>query len=225
MLTLVDLAGRSRSLPYCAPLLVALGMIDCLSDISRAADLLQALEMTSTRALEDLLIEAIYSDLLVGKINQRKQVLGVDSVVGRDVTLASPTAGIGAARTIDSMMVALSAWYAKVDETLANLDQHIGELRMQEYARFTIFYGQKDGTDADRRAREAKYAEQKTANINKTLGDIAKSANAKDNKESNGGRGEWATNNNNNSGGGHLAQLQNDELMEVDSSTDKAKRR
>ena len=102
------------------------------------AELLKSLEIFSIRTLEDLLIEAIYSDLIVGKINQKKQVLEVDSVVGRDVRFSAPSQGgqVDPAKTIDGMMFALSAWYSKVGETLENLDVHIQDVRNKECVAF-----------------------------------------------------------------------------------------
>lgn len=86
--------------------------------------------MPSIRALEDLLIEAIYADLLVGRINQRDQVLEIDSVIGRDVSVS---AGTGSAKSsVQSMMATLAGWHARVGDTLANLDYQIELIRTQE---------------------------------------------------------------------------------------------
>ncbi|VDL59119.1 unnamed protein product [Hymenolepis diminuta] len=47
-------------------------------------DLLKSLELTSLRELEDLIIELIYADAIVGKLNQQKRVLLIESAIGRD---------------------------------------------------------------------------------------------------------------------------------------------
>lgn len=47
-------------------------------------DLLKSLELTSLRELEDLIIELIYADAIVGKLNQQKRLLLIESAIGRD---------------------------------------------------------------------------------------------------------------------------------------------
>ncbi len=47
--------------------------------------LLPELQLESTRQLEDLIIDVIYSGLLGGKMHHHRQVLHVDWVAGRDV--------------------------------------------------------------------------------------------------------------------------------------------
>lgn len=49
------------------------------------SELLGALELPSERALEDLIIDAIYAGLLGGKMYHHEKVLHVDWVAGRDV--------------------------------------------------------------------------------------------------------------------------------------------
>lgn len=64
-MTIVSLASRQKHLPY--------------------AVLLSALGLTNVRQLEDLIIEAIYADILQGKLDQKNQTLEVNSAIGRDV--------------------------------------------------------------------------------------------------------------------------------------------
>lgn len=64
-LTLVNLASLSRTLSY--------------------GELLSALDLNSVRALEDLVIEAIYAGLIQGRLDQRLQRLEVEWTLGRDV--------------------------------------------------------------------------------------------------------------------------------------------
>lgn len=47
--------------------------------------LLQQLELKNVRELEDLLIEAVYCDIIQGKLDQRNQQVEVDCSVGRDL--------------------------------------------------------------------------------------------------------------------------------------------
>lgn len=46
--------------------------------------LLKSLELTSLRELEDLIIDLIYADAIVGKLDQQKRILVVESVIARD---------------------------------------------------------------------------------------------------------------------------------------------
>ncbi|VDM17879.1 unnamed protein product [Hydatigera taeniaeformis] len=46
--------------------------------------LLKSLELTSLRELEDLIIDLIYADAIVGKLDQQKRMLVVESVIARD---------------------------------------------------------------------------------------------------------------------------------------------
>lgn len=48
-------------------------------------DLLNELHMTSTRQLEDLLISAIYANVIRGKLDQQNSRLEVDWTIGRDI--------------------------------------------------------------------------------------------------------------------------------------------
>ncbi|MBN3274220.1 CSN7B protein, partial [Polyodon spathula] len=64
-LTIVSLAARMKCIPYSV--------------------LLKDLEMKNLRELEDLIIEAVYSDVIQGKLDQRSQLFEVDLCIGRDI--------------------------------------------------------------------------------------------------------------------------------------------
>uniref|UniRef100_A0A8C5M2H1 PCI domain-containing protein n=1 Tax=Leptobrachium leishanense TaxID=445787 RepID=A0A8C5M2H1_9ANUR len=64
-LTIVSLASRMKCIPYSL--------------------LLKDLEMRNLRELEDLIIEAVYTDIIQGKLDQRNYVLEVDFCIGRDI--------------------------------------------------------------------------------------------------------------------------------------------
>ncbi|KAK3103747.1 hypothetical protein FSP39_021585 [Pinctada imbricata] len=64
-LTLVSLATKNKCIPY--------------------AVLLQELDIQNLRALEDLIIEVIYADIIHGKLDQKNQQLEVDYALGRDI--------------------------------------------------------------------------------------------------------------------------------------------
>jgi COP9 signalosome complex subunit 7 len=85
-LTLVSLASRSRVLSYMT-LFRDLDLQDGAevgSSSSKATT--SNLSARDIRALEDVIIEAIYSGILSARLDQRKQRVEVESVMGRDVT-------------------------------------------------------------------------------------------------------------------------------------------
>ncbi|NIG61244.1 COP9 signalosome complex subunit 7a isoform 1 [Pontoporia blainvillei] len=64
-LSVVTLAAKVKCIPY--------------------AVLLEALALRNVRQLEDLVIEAVYADVLRGSLDQRNQRLEVDYSIGRDI--------------------------------------------------------------------------------------------------------------------------------------------
>ncbi|KAH8403795.1 hypothetical protein KR215_002817, partial [Drosophila sulfurigaster] len=64
-LTIVSLAIKTKSIPY--------------------AVLLNELEIDNVRHLEDIIIEAIYADIIHGKLFQNTRILEVDYAQGRDI--------------------------------------------------------------------------------------------------------------------------------------------
>ena len=65
-LSIITLAGKGRTIPYNV--------------------LCQELDIDNVRELEDLIIEAFYSDIIKGKLDQLNNQLEVDFAIGRDVT-------------------------------------------------------------------------------------------------------------------------------------------
>ncbi|GLV32414.1 COP9 signalosome subunit 7 [Carabus blaptoides fortunei] len=63
-LTIVTLATRTKCIPYSV--------------------LLEELDIKNVRDLEDLIIEAIYADIIQGKLDQKNSQLEVDYAIGRD---------------------------------------------------------------------------------------------------------------------------------------------
>ncbi|CAB3376753.1 Hypothetical predicted protein [Cloeon dipterum] len=66
-LTLVAMATKNKCIPY--------------------SDLLLELDIKNVRDLEDLIIEAIYADIIHGKLDQKNSQLEVDFAIGRDIRL------------------------------------------------------------------------------------------------------------------------------------------
>ncbi|ORY26704.1 hypothetical protein BCR39DRAFT_540527 [Naematelia encephala] len=99
-LTLVSLALQHRSLAY--------------------AQLSTALQITSVRELEDLIIDVIYAGLLRGKMHHHEKVLHVDWVAGRDVREADlSTIKTGLENWCRTAQTLLDALDSQIDHTLA----------------------------------------------------------------------------------------------------------
>ncbi|KAL8293471.1 hypothetical protein RQP46_000172 [Phenoliferia psychrophenolica] len=127
-LTILTLAMENRIIPY--------------------AHLLSTLDLPSIPALEDLLIEAFYSNILTGRLDQKEARLEVVSGLGRDVrpvatsvaalsladdamevdadaTATTPAAG---AHSITSLTTNLSAWLSTIGSLLTALERHLGTI-------------------------------------------------------------------------------------------------
>jgi hypothetical protein len=64
------------------------------------SDLLEALQMPTIRDLEDLIIDAIYLDILRGKLDQKEQQLEVEYTMGRDLEPGK----------LEEVLAALKSW-------------------------------------------------------------------------------------------------------------------
>lgn len=78
-------------------------------------DLLTELGVHSVRELEDLVIDAIYADILHGKLDQRKRQLEVDWAIGRDIQPAD----------IGQIAETLQQWSAACETVLQCIEQQI----------------------------------------------------------------------------------------------------
>ncbi|CAA7266326.1 unnamed protein product [Cyclocybe aegerita] len=97
-LTIVSLAAERRILPY--------------------ADLLKALDISSVRELEDLIIDAIYLDLLQGKLDQKEEQLEVTYTAGRDLEPGK----------LEQVLAALKGWANTTSAVLTTLDAKINSI-------------------------------------------------------------------------------------------------
>ncbi|KAJ3506258.1 hypothetical protein NLJ89_g6970 [Agrocybe chaxingu] len=97
-LTIVSLAAERRILPY--------------------ADLLKALDISSVRELEDLIIDAIYLDLLQGKLDQKEEQLEVTYTAGRDLEPGK----------LEQVLAALKGWATTTSAVLTTLDAKINSI-------------------------------------------------------------------------------------------------
>lgn len=73
----------------------------------------EELKISNLRDLEDLIIEAIYTNLVRGKLDQKSVCLEVECTLARDVKLDR----------IDDITNVLSSWITNCDNILTNLDK------------------------------------------------------------------------------------------------------
>lgn len=97
-LTIVSLAADRRILPY--------------------SDLLQALDISNVRELEDLIIDAIYLDLLHGKLDQKEEQLEVTYTMGRDLEPGK----------LEQILDALKDWASTTSAVLVTLEDKINSI-------------------------------------------------------------------------------------------------
>ncbi|KAI5781801.1 hypothetical protein EDC01DRAFT_709501 [Geopyxis carbonaria] len=82
--------------------------------------LLAELELPSVRALEDLVITAIYEELLEAKLDTKSQFVEVVSTMGRDVAPAE----------IPAMVATLNAWCEQCESVLADIDEQVKAIHL-----------------------------------------------------------------------------------------------
>lgn len=94
-LTIVSLAAKSKFIPYSV--------------------LLEELDIKNLRELEDLIIDAIYADIIHGKLDQKNKQLEVDFAIGRDIT----------PDTINRVTEVLQDWCEGCESVLHNIEKQI----------------------------------------------------------------------------------------------------
>lgn len=72
--------------------------------------LLKDLDMKNLRELEDLIIEAVYTDIIQGKLDQRNQMLEVDFCIGRDIQK----------KDISNIVKTLQEWWGSLSNSLVS---------------------------------------------------------------------------------------------------------
>ncbi|KAK7005767.1 PCI domain-containing protein [Favolaschia claudopus] len=109
-LSIVSFASQRRILPY--------------------ADLLRALDMPTVRELEDLIIDAIYLDVLRGRLDQKQAQLEVEYTMGRDL----------APGAVDAVLAALQNWASTTASVLSTLDAKLAAVaaRSAEHKDFMV---------------------------------------------------------------------------------------
>uniref|UniRef100_A0A672MF07 COP9 signalosome subunit 7B n=1 Tax=Sinocyclocheilus grahami TaxID=75366 RepID=A0A672MF07_SINGR len=123
----VYLRSRAASLPELTP--AQKNKLRHLSIISLASNLkclpysllLQQLELKNVRELEDLLIEAVYSDIIHGKLDQRNQQVEVDCSIGRDL---GPNELPNIANTLQEWCAGCEAVLCGIEEQVSRANQY-----------------------------------------------------------------------------------------------------
>ncbi|KAF9445619.1 hypothetical protein P691DRAFT_805448 [Macrolepiota fuliginosa MF-IS2] len=123
-LSIVTLASEKRILPY--------------------NDLLKALDMPNVRELEDLIIDAIYLNILRGKLDQKEGQLEVEYTMGRDLEPGK----------LENILSALQDWSTTTASVLATLDEKINHIAKEANTS---------------KARQAEYETQLQANLKEIL--------------------------------------------------------
>ncbi|XP_054978468.1 COP9 signalosome complex subunit 7b isoform X3 [Sorex araneus] len=112
--------------------------------------LLKDLEMRNLRELEDLIIEAVYTDIIQGKLDQRNQLLEVDFCIGRDIRK----------KDINNIVKTLHEWCDGCEAVLLGIEQQV--LRANQYK--------------ESHSRTLQQVEAEVTNIKKTLKATASSS-------------------------------------------------
>lgn len=94
-LTIVTLATKSKCIPY--------------------ETLLEELQIKNLRDLEDLIIEAIYADIIHGKLDQKNGQLEIDYAIGRDIR----------PEDIDVIVNCLQDWCSACEKVLSSVETQI----------------------------------------------------------------------------------------------------
>lgn len=94
-LTIVSLAAKSKFIPYSL--------------------LLQELDIKNLRELEDVIIDAIYADIIHGKLDQKNKQLEVDFAIGRDIT----------PETVNRVTEVLQDWCDGCESVLRSIEKQI----------------------------------------------------------------------------------------------------
>ncbi|KAJ8089075.1 hypothetical protein PM082_014323 [Marasmius tenuissimus] len=100
-LSIVTLAADKRILPY--------------------SELMTALQTPTIRELEDLIIDAIYLDILRGKLDQKEEQLEVEYTMGRDIE----------PEKLGELLAALKDWASTTAAVLQTLDEKVASINTE----------------------------------------------------------------------------------------------
>lgn len=74
------------------------------------SQLLETLQISTIRELEDLIIDAIYLEVIRGKLDQKEQQFKVEYTMGRDLEPGK----------VESILAALQHWYVARSKSMGN---------------------------------------------------------------------------------------------------------
>ncbi|KAH9820805.1 hypothetical protein DFH28DRAFT_953373 [Melampsora americana] len=124
-LSIISRASQSKVIPY--------------------ADLLETLEIQTVQELEELIIDAIYSNILEAKLDQKFSQVEMESCIGRDVRLVTSSETNGREIEMDGSLDSdppvgsvlelrsrLQMWTDSVGGVLNQLDQYIDSIREKD---------------------------------------------------------------------------------------------
>lgn len=119
--TYSDYKGVAESLPALSP--AQLTKLRHLTIVSLAAKskhisyevLLKELGISNLRELEDLIIEAVYADIIHGKLDQKNKQLEVDFAIGRDIK----------PETVNTVASVLQDWCDGCENVLLSIERQI----------------------------------------------------------------------------------------------------
>ncbi|KAG8936928.1 hypothetical protein FRC02_010018 [Tulasnella sp. 418] len=121
-LSIVSLASQARILPY--------------------SQLRSYLDITTIRELEDLIIDAMYQDVLRGKLDQKEQHLEIEYTMGRDLRPGQ----------LAEILGALKNWSKQTSDAITLLDNKINEIaaqKMQDAADAELYENAKNAVLTD----------------------------------------------------------------------------
>nr|XP_033781553.1 COP9 signalosome complex subunit 7a [Geotrypetes seraphini] len=107
-LSIVSLAAKIKCIPY--------------------AVLLEELRLKNVRQLEDLIIEAIYADVVRGTLDQRNQRLEVDHSIGRDIRRTD----------LGAIAHTLQEWCSGCETMLSGIEEQISRANQQKEQQLSI---------------------------------------------------------------------------------------
>lgn len=126
-LTLISLGSKNRNLSY-SLLLEQFGLsspTEQSKSIPSSSDLtvqLQQIHSSTMRKLEDLIIDAIYAGIISARLDQSRQRVEVENVMGRDVQVEE----------VSNLSSALHDWQEQTLNILHSLSERITEARQHD---------------------------------------------------------------------------------------------
>lgn len=132
--TLSDYQRDAESLPSLSPLMLKklrhLTLITLAMKHKRLTYELLSKELSTSnvRELEDLLIDAIYSNIIDGKMDQKNSCIEIESTIARDIRKDQ----------LQSMLTILSDWCDKCDNMIATMETQMQSANQSKVTNFRL---------------------------------------------------------------------------------------